>query len=79
MRVADFLQDFDKLRTGYVTEERFRQGLKGICPDLTANELKSLVQQYATRSGPTPVAWRQFEGDVESSFTTGGLEKYPTA
>jgi len=81
LRVEEYFQDFDPLRSGSITFSQFRRGLSllGQC-DLTEAQFLVLAKYYADPDPKRPgnVLWTRFQNDVEVVFTQRGLEQVPT-
>lgn len=74
IRISEFFRDFDKLRSGYITQAQFRIGLSMAKITLSGAEFNLFVNQFA---GPekNQVRWRDFSDSVDEVFTKKGLEK----
>lgn len=72
----DWFEDFDKLRSGRVTVDRFRRCFEFIRFRLTDAEFNALVQEYGDRG---QVCYRRFLDTVEDVFSNKRLEKDPHA
>ncbi|XP_074647534.1 uncharacterized protein LOC141903328 [Tubulanus polymorphus] len=83
LRVSEFFEDFDQLRSGLISITRFRRGLSllGLDKlghhDLTRKQFDLLCKHYNCPSKPDQVYWNKFLVDVESVFTQPNLEKNP--
>ncbi|KAI8521606.1 hypothetical protein Bbelb_013600 [Branchiostoma belcheri] len=79
IRVAEFFQDFDPLRSGSITKPIFRRGLclMGF-PDMPSDQFAALAEHYIDPKQPDKVVWTRFHDEIESAFTQKGLEKTPT-
>lgn len=77
IRAKNFIQDFDPLRTGYVTPEQMMRAAKGMCPDLTAGQCQAVANGYrdVSRGPPRVCCWRNFAADVDNVFVGGHLDK----
>lgn len=77
MRLSEFLRDFDKLRSGNITNNQFRLGLKMAKIDLSNAEFDSICETFAA---PVvgKVRWQEFIDRIEEVFTLKGLEQCPT-
>ncbi|KAK2184430.1 hypothetical protein NP493_266g02009 [Ridgeia piscesae] len=84
LRVSEFFQDFDQLRSGSITKTQFRRCLSdfGLSTlgehDLTDVQFEALAQFYKDPKLPDKIMWHKFMWDIESVFTQPGLEKDPT-
>jgi hypothetical protein len=74
-RVAEFFRDFDKLRSGFITEAQFRIGLNMAKIVLSGQEFEQLVTHYRAPKEGRHVKWREFSDAVDEVFTKKGLEK----
>lgn len=52
IRLREFFVDYDKLRTGYVTEGQFMSGLTSAGLKLSAREMKALADKYKDPENP---------------------------
>lgn len=52
IRLREFFVDYDKLRTGYVTEGQFMSGLTSAGLKLAAREMKALADKYKDPENP---------------------------
>lgn len=82
IRLDEYYRDFDKLRHGNVTTAQFSAGLSTAGFVMSKEEMKLLGDEYACRElldsvGQSFVAWKRFVDDIESVFTTKGLERAP--
>jgi hypothetical protein len=59
-RVAEFFRDFDKLRSGFITESQFRIGLNMAKIVLSSHEFEQLVQHFRAPKEGRHVRWREF-------------------
>ncbi|XP_013383058.1 uncharacterized protein LOC106153608 [Lingula anatina] len=84
LRVAEYFQDYDTLRSGSISKSRFRRGLAllGLSKighhDLTDPQFTVLCKYYENTQKPDQVVWVRFLWDLESVFTQPNLEKMPT-
>jgi Ca2+-binding EF-hand superfamily protein len=69
------MRDFDKLRSGYITDAQFRIGLNMGKVVLSSGEFELLCAHYQAPKEGRHVRWRDFCDDIESVFTKKGLEK----
>jgi len=85
LRVIEYFQDFDGLRSGSISIPQFRRGLASMGlskigqHDLNDNQFSLLVSKYRNPQKTDQVMWTKFMADIESVFTQEGLEKTPTA
>ena len=74
-RISEFFRDFDKLRSGYITEAQFRIGLNMSKIVLSGNEFRLLADHFqAPKEGPH-VKWKEFSDCVDEVFTIKNLER----
>ena len=74
-RVSEFFRDFDKLRSGFITEAQFRIGLNMAKIVLSSAEFEALVTCFRAPKEGRHVKWREFSDQVDEVFTKKGLEK----
>jgi hypothetical protein len=78
IRLKEFFVDFDKLRSGYITQAQFKSGLSMANLQLTPNELQVLAESYANPDDPQlRVMHSLFCKHVDSVFGKTELEKVP--
>lgn len=74
IRLREFLQDFDRLRSGTMFENHFISGLSisGVDKGLSPQQIGTIVDQYRTQVTPSMsmIDWRAFVEDVDVIFTT---------
>jgi Ca2+-binding EF-hand superfamily protein len=75
IRVGEFFRDFDKLRTGYITNSQFRIGLNMAKVVISAGEFKLLTQHFKAPKEGEHICWKDFVDHVDEVFTKKGLEK----
>lgn len=75
VRVAEFFRDFDKLRSGFITEAQFRIGLNMAKIVLSSHEFEQLVTEFKAPKEGSHVRWRDFSDAVDEVFTKKHLEK----
>jgi len=78
LRMNEFFQDFDKLRSGYVSKAHFRSGLSITNLFLTDAELGLLEAQYRHPTFDDKVSWRSFCDDLNLVFNQKEMESQPT-
>lgn len=78
IRIADFFSDFDPLRSGTVTEAKFRTAMTiaNIMP-LTEREMQVVSQRYADATGNGLINYKELLNDIECVFVTKGMERDP--
>ena len=74
-RVAEFFRDFDKLRSGYITDSQFRIGLNMAKIVLSSQEFEALLQHFRAPKEGRHVRWRDFSDTIDEVFTKKNLEK----
>jgi Ca2+-binding EF-hand superfamily protein len=74
-RVAEFFRDFDKLRSGYITDSQFRIGLNMAKIVLSSQEFEALLQHFRAPKEGRHVRWRDFSDAIDEVFTKKNLEK----
>lgn len=75
VRISEFFRDFDKLRSGYITEPQFRIGLNMGRIVLSGTEFKSLTDYFQAPKEGAHIKWREFSDSVDQVFTKKCLEK----
>lgn len=75
IRIGEFFRDFDKLRSGFITEAQFRIGLNMAKIVLSSHEFEELVNHFQAPKEGKHVKWRDFCDLVDEVFTKKGLEK----
>jgi hypothetical protein len=74
-RISEFFRDFDKLRSGYITEAQFRIGLNMSKIVLSGAEFRLLADHYQAPKEGAHVKWREFSDAVDEVFTIKNLER----
>ena len=74
-RISEFFRDFDKLRSGYITEAQFRIGLNMSKIVLSGAEFRLLADHFQAPKEGAHVKWREFSDSVDEVFTTKNLER----
>eukprot|EP00656_Telonema_subtile_P042078 TRINITY_DN4750_c0_g1_i1.p1 TRINITY_DN4750_c0_g1~~TRINITY_DN4750_c0_g1_i1.p1 ORF type:complete len:1197 (+),score=405.96 TRINITY_DN4750_c0_g1_i1:120-3710(+) len=77
IRVKSFFQDFDRLRSGFVSKPNFRSAMAIANLMLTEPELALLETQYQHPNATDKVNWRSFTDDMDLVFNQKGLEANP--
>jgi len=67
VRLADFLGDGDRLRSGHLSTSKFKNGLARAGVKLNGGELRSLEKRFMSLSRPDMIAWRDFLVGVENA------------
>ena len=75
IRVAEFFRDFDKLRSGFITQAQFRIGLNMAKIVLSSQEFQQLCEYFNAPKEGGHVKWREFSDQVDEVFTKKNLEK----
>lgn len=76
IRIDQFFVDFDKLRKGSVTKDRFRRILKLSGVDVEDYQFDLLAEKYQLDNGQN-MDWFSFCKNIDSVNTTRGIEKNP--
>lgn len=79
VRTTEFFKDYDKLRTGIITENQFVCGLSlaiGKEAQLTRPDIQKIVEFYKLDDGR--VQYKEFCDMMENAFNVPDLEKKPT-
>lgn len=58
--MGEFLRDFDKLRSGFITESQFRIGLNMAKLVVSAKEFEMLTSYFQAPKEGKHVKWREF-------------------
>ena len=75
IRVCEFFRDFDKLRSGYITDGQFRIGLNMAKIVLSGHEFDELCEFFKAPKEGRHIRWRDFSDAIDEVFTKKGLEK----
>lgn len=75
VRIGEFFRDFDKLRSGFITEAQFRIGLNMAKLVMSNNEFGLLCEHFQAPKEGKHVKWKEFSDRVDEVFTQKGLEK----
>lgn len=73
--MGEFFRDFDKLRSGFITEMQFRIGLNMAKIVLSSAEFELLTNYFQAPKEGKHVKWRDFCDSVDEVFTKKHLEK----
>ena len=73
--MGEFFRDFDKLRSGFITDAQFRIGLNMAKIVVSSHEFELLTENYRAPKEGKHVKWREFCDTVDEVFTKKGLEK----
>ena len=74
-RISEFFRDFDKLRSGYITEAQFRIGLNMSKIVLSGSEFRLLADHFQAPKQGAHVRWKDFGDCVDEVFTIKNLER----
>ncbi|XP_067828759.1 uncharacterized protein [Heptranchias perlo] len=80
IRTPEFFKDYDRLRSGLITESQFIRGLNLTCGKegiLTEQDIQTLLKCFGAPDGK--VRYRDFCDVMEHAFNIPHLEKNPTA
>ncbi len=77
IRLREFFKDFDPLRSGIVTEAKFRTAFAESGLAMTDPEMKSLAVYFADPTDPKRVKYEGLLDDIETIFTTSNMETNP--
>lgn len=78
IRLSDFFKDYDKLRSGYVTDRQFSTVLSLSVEkqsSLNRNDIDKLTEYYRQADGR--IFYREFAESMDNSFNVVELEKKP--
>ena len=78
IRVTEFVSDFDKLRSGLISDSIFERVLKTLRLNLSQKQIFSLSQHYRDSEKPDKIQWRKFIDDVSVIFFNQFLTPTPT-
>ena len=79
IRVTEFFKDFDRLRSGFITESQFQRGLDQFLGlRLTTEEVKNLIDKYSLRQDGM-VNYRYFSEVIDRNFVANELSVSPEA
>jgi Ca2+-binding EF-hand superfamily protein len=79
IRVCEFFQDFDPLKSASITKGQFRQGIDAMgFSRITPAQFESLSLRYSDPKRRDCILWTQFVTEIESVFTKLNLEAMPT-
>ncbi|KAL4466875.1 hypothetical protein ABPG74_010472 [Tetrahymena malaccensis] len=73
IRIREFFYDFDRLRKGVVTEDKFRSALSMLGMHLYEKDILSLINKY--KSGPDQVKYTDFCDQIDAQFFDYNLAK----
>lgn len=75
VRIAEFLKDFDKLRSGSITKNQLRLGLNMANIPLSNQEFEMIVEFFKSQEKADHVLWRDFCDCIDKVFVHKNLEK----
>lgn len=75
IRISEFFRDFDKLRSGSITEAQFRIGLNMSKIVLSGKEFRALADRFQSPKEGSHILWREFSDCVDEVFTKKNLER----
>lgn len=75
IRISEFFRDFDKLRSGNITEAQFRIGLNMSKIVLSGKEFRNLADNFQSSKEGSHIRWREFSDCVDEVFTKKNLEQ----
>ncbi len=82
IRIIDLFRDYDKLRSGLITDRQFFTALSfGLQKpaNISALEINQLVEYFRSAQSPDKCNYRQLVETVENVFTVPDMEKKPLA
>ncbi|GMH66791.1 hypothetical protein TL16_g04508 [Triparma laevis f. inornata] len=74
VRLADFLADGDRLRSGCLTTSKFRNGLARAGVQLSGTEILALEEAFKSTKRSDTVAWREFLDAVDNAAVLSKME-----
>ncbi|XP_052771578.1 uncharacterized protein LOC128211160 [Mya arenaria] len=83
LRVGEYFQDYDPLRSGSISKSQFRRGMSllGFSKlgqhNLSEGQFQLLSDVYQNPQKADQILWTKFLWDVETVFTQPNLEKVP--
>lgn len=75
IRISEFFRDFDKLRTGFITNAQFRIGLNLGKIQISQEEFKLLTEFFKAPKEGEHMLWKEFSDSIDQVFTKKELEK----
>jgi hypothetical protein len=75
IRVSEFMRDYDKLRSGSITEKQFFSSLSMMKIFLTKKEFELLKEKYRNPYKEGEVLYKDFCDDIDAVFVIKKLEK----
>jgi len=77
IRIAEFLRDFDRLRSGSIANSQFRLGLNMAKIPLSQAEYNLVIESFACSEKANFMRWKDFSDCVDQVFNIKGLERVP--
>jgi len=74
IRLQEFFRDFDRLRSGNITQPQFRIGMSMAKIDLSTAEFEILINSYASEL-QNMFRWKEFCDAIDVAFQIKNLEK----
>ena len=75
IRIGEFFRDFDKLRSGFITNAQFRIGLNLGKIQISHEEFKLLTDYFKAPKAGEHMKWKEFTDSIDEVFTKKELEK----
>lgn len=75
IRIGEFFRDFDKLRSGHITNAQFRIGLNLGKIQISNDEFKLLTGHFKAPKTGEHMCWKDFTDHIDEVFTKKELEK----
>lgn len=75
IRIGEFFRDFDKLRTGFITNAQFRIGLNMAKVGVSNKEYEQITSTFKAPKEGEHICWKDFVDHVDEVFTKKGMEK----
>jgi len=75
IRIGEFFRDFDKLRSGHITNAQFRIGLNLGKIQISNEEFKLLTTHFKAPKTGEHMCWKDFTDHIDEVFTKKELEK----
>eukprot|EP00108_Taenia_solium_P009634 TsM_000896800 transcript=TsM_000896800 gene=TsM_000896800 len=76
IRLSEWFRDYDPLKHGHISRQRFRRALSLLPIPLKETEL-SCIEGYFKAKDANEIRWKDFCEEIEQIFTTPFLEKDP--
>jgi len=75
IRIGEFFRDFDKLRSGHITNAQFRIGLNLGKIQISNDEFNLLTTHFKAPKTGEHMCWKDFTDHIDEVFTKKELEK----